>query len=392
MRLTPILTTLAGLATAAEKPYSTWLTDSIISYNIVPKTRWYTEATFYYAVEAVHNRTSSPTYLSYLTSQLDPLLHPGNGSFVSWDYADHQLDNLRIGSPLLHLHTRFPSLPRRYRRALDFLHDRLLRHQKRTPSGGFWHKDPKYPHQMWLDGLFMAGPFSAAYAALFDPTNTTLWDNILLQFRLVEDHCRNRTGANNLLKHGYDESRRAVWADPVTGASPLVWIRAQGWYFMALVDVLEWFPPWHAGHGMLTRWFGELAAAVRREQDRESGGWWLVMDEEYKGREGNYIESSGTAMYTYGMLKGIRKGLLAEGEYLPVAARAYRMMTERFVARNGTGGGINWEGTVRVGSLDGKGDYEYYIGINKVENDLKGVGPFILASVEWERHLEERGL
>ncbi|KAK4171999.1 glycosyl hydrolase [Triangularia setosa] len=391
MRLNSAFLTLltgSGSLAAVEKPYSTWLTDSIISYNIVPKSRWYTEATFYYGVEAVHNHTSSPAYLSYLVSQADPILTP-NGSFVSWDFKDHQLDNIRIGSPLLYLYTQTSNV--RYRSAIDFLHDRLLNHQKRTPAGGFWHKDPKYPNQMWLDGLFMAGPFSAAYAALFDPKNITLWDDILLQFQLIEDHCRNTTKGNSMLKHGYDELYKAVWADPVTGASPLVWIRAQGWYFMALLDVLDWFPTSHEGYKLITKWFKDLAKAVKREQD-ESGGWWLVMDEQYKGKKGNYIESSGTAMYTYGILKGIRKGLLEETEYFGVAEKAYKLMAERFVARNGTGGGINWEGTVRVGSLDGKGDYEYYIGINKVVNDLKGVGPFILASVEWERHLGEKNL
>ena len=133
---------------------------------------------------------------------------------------------------------------------------------------------------------------------------------------------------------------------------------------MALVDVLEWFPRENKGYGMLRGWFLELAGALRREQDGESGGWWLVMDEAGKGRKGNYIESSGTAMYTYGLLKGVRSGLFASvGEveregYVDVARRAYKGMVERFVARNGTGGTLNWEGTVRVGSLDGDGDYK----------------------------------
>ncbi|KAK3989054.1 glycosyl hydrolase [Cladorrhinum sp. PSN332] len=379
--------TVLPTASAQSRPYSTWLADSIISTNLVPQTRWYTEATFYRGLEAVYNHTSSAQYLSFLTSQIDPIILP-NGTLKGWDYNDHQLDNIRVGSTILYLHTLYPSVPK-YRAAADFLHGRLLNHQKRTPSGGFWHKDPKYPNQMWLDGLFMAGPFSAAYAALFDKTKTTaLWDDILLQFELVEQHCRNRT--NGMLKHGYDESKKAVWADKATGASPHVWIRAQGWYFMALIDVLGWFPKEHPGWEKLRGWFVWLAEAVKREQDIKSGGWWLVMDEGYPGREGNYIESSGTAMYTYGLLRGVREGLLDGGQYLPVAERAYKLMTERFVARNGTKGGINWEGTVRVGSLDGNGDYKYYIGINRVENSLIGVGPFLLASVEWEKYQATR--
>jgi len=181
---------------------------------------------------------------------------------------------------------------------------------------------------MWLDGLYMAAPFYAAYTALFQPGNTTAWDDILLQFELFEAHCRDKT--TGMLRHRYDESKRAVWADQETGASPHVWIRAQGWYLMALLDVLEWFPRDHRGWVKLKGWFLDLARALKREQD-SSGGWWLVMDGGYPGQKGNYIENSGTAMYTYGLLKGARNGLFAEEEkagYVEVARRAYGLMVE----------------------------------------------------------------
>jgi rhamnogalacturonyl hydrolase YesR len=206
-----------------------------------------------------------------------------------------------------------------------------------------------------------------------------------LQFSLVEEHCREKD--TGLLRHGYDESKKAVWADPVTGASPLVWIRAQGWYLMALVDVLEWFPKEHRGYEMLRGWFVELARALEREQDGKTGGWWLVMGEKYRGAKGNYIESSGTAMNVYGLLKGVRKGFFEaeEGKRIAEAARrAYHGMVEKFV-KEGKDGSLSWEGTVRVGSLDGNGDYKYYTGVPVVENSPIGVGPFILASVEMER-------
>lgn len=231
---------------------------------------------------------------------------------------------------------------------------------------------------MWLDGLYMAEPFYAAYTSLFlspsssgDATATATaaaaensWDEILLQFELVEKHCRNQT--SGLMKHGYDGSKKAVWADPKTGASPLTWIRAQGWYLMALVDVLDWFPLEHEGYDKLKGWANQLARALKETQDGETGGWWLVMDGEFggaKGRErGNYVESSGSAMYAYGLLKGVRKGYLEDDGFKDVARRAYEGLVKRFVkVVNGSGDGqevLNWEGTVRVGSLDGKGDFE----------------------------------
>ncbi|KAK3367610.1 putative cell wall glycosyl hydrolase YteR [Podospora didyma] len=377
---------LLGSANAAQ-PYSSWMTDSMIAHG-VSATRWYTEATFYRGVEAAHNISGLRTYQAFLASQIDSILAP-NGSFRSWDFQDHQLDNIRIGSAILYLYTLDPQP--KYRAAADFLYDQLVHHQKRTPSGGFWHKDPKYPNQMWLDGLFMAGPFSAAYVALFFPPDnaTAAWDDIVLQFDLTEKHCRDsKTG---MLRHGYDESLKAVWADKATGASPHVWIRAQGWYLMALADVLDWFPrEYAAARGKLLGYFLDLARAVMAAQDAKTGGWWLVMDAPYPGQKGNYIESSGTAMYTYSLLKAVRMGYYADAAerdvFATAAQRAYGLMVDRFVATNGTKGTLNWEGTVRVGSLDAAGDFKYYTGIPVVENSLIGVGPFILASAEMEAY------
>ncbi len=314
----------------------------MIKRGVTP-TRYYAEATYHRGIESVYNLTGKDTYKSYIASQTDEILF-SNGSFKGWDYKDHQLDNIRVGAVLLFLYGS--TRDAKYKNAADFLRDQLEQ-QKRTKSGGFWHKDPKYPNQMWLDGLYMAQPFAAQYTAMFQPSNTTSWDDILLQFDLVEKHCRN--ASTGLFYHGYDESLKAVWANPETGASPHVWDRAMGWYFMALVDVLDFFPESHPGRAKLLGYFTALASALTKVQD-DSGGWWLVIDS--PGKKGNYIESSGTAMYTYGWLKGARKGYLPHSPYIERATRAYKLMTDKFVARNGTGGTLNWEGTVKVGSLD----------------------------------------
>lgn len=341
----------------------------IFTHGVQP-TRWYNEAFFSNAIFALYNATSNHQYLTYLTTQADAILFP-NGSIKGWDLADHQLDNIRVGSVFLALYSQVTGdngARARYKSAADFLYDQLVNKQKRTPSGGFWHKDPKYPNQMWLDGLYMAEPFRAQYETLFHPPipekgGKSAWDDIILQFDLVETHCRNQT--SGLIHHGYDESGKAAWvADKTTGRSAHVWDRAQGWYFMALVDVMDWFPRAHEGYERLVRYYTTLAQALKRAQDEKTGGWWLVMDEPYPGQEGNYIESSGTAMYTYGLLKGMRNGVIPEREFGPVAERAYDGMVGKFVqvVSNGTekdgGGVLNWEGTVRVGSLDGLGDYK----------------------------------
>ena len=223
----------------------------------------------------------------------------------------------------------------------------------RNKAGGFWHRDPVYPNQMWLDGIYMAETFYATYTSFFDPKNETAWNDIALQFDLIEEHTRNHT--SNLLAHGYDESKKAVWADPVTGASPHVWDRAVGWYFVALVEVLQVYPKELPGYARLHNYLTTLAEGVEKAQDAK-GGWWLVMDEPYPGMKGNYIESSATAMFTYSYLKGIRTGLLKES-HKATALKAYNLMLTDFVKKEANNT-LSWEGTVQVGSLSGNATYE----------------------------------
>lgn len=206
---------------------------------------------------------------------------------------------------------------------------------------------------MWLDGLYMAETFYATYTSYFEPDNTTAWNEIALQFDLIEEHTRNHT--TNLLVHGYDESKKAVWADPVTGACPNVWNRAVGWYFVALVEVLQVYPTSLPGYAKLKGYLTTLAEGVKNAQD-ESGGWWLVMNEPYPGMKGNYIESSATAMFAYAYLKGIRTGLIEES-YRDTAVKAYDLLTDRFLTKEANGT-LSWEGTVQVGSLNSNGSFE----------------------------------
>lgn len=372
-------------AGGAPKPYSTWMADSQIA-RTVPKTRYYTESVFYRGVEYVYNKTGDASYQSFIQSQIDSVL-TDNGQFKEWRNTSDQLDSIRIGSVLLRLYEWTGSA--KYKTAADFIHSELMRHA-RTPSGGFWHKDPEYPNQMWLDGLYMAGPFSAHYTYMFEPTNTTAWDDIALQFDLIEKYCRNAT--TGLIVHGYDESKKAVWADPETGASPHVWNRALGWYAMALVDVLDYFPTDHPGHARLLVYLETLAAALVRHQGL-SGGYWLIMDPELTHKTGNYIESSGTAMFAYSLLKGVRQRYLSaaeSGKYVGAASRAYGLLREVFATRKNATGVLDFQGTVRVGSLVSSGSYEYYISQMLFENSLLGVGSFIMASAEFEMRCENK--
>ena len=369
-------TPAAFAAPKAPQPYSTWMASSFLSKKPANNPN-YVSNVLREGIQKAATLHKNNTLLSYASDSISSLV-ASNGTLIGWNSSFYSLDNIRVGNNILYFWDSEGRKEEKYKIAATALREQLNRFP-RTPTGGFFHRDPVYKNQMWLDGIYMASPFYATYTSLFEPTNTTAWNDIALQFDLIEQHTRNKT--TNLLYHGYDESKTAVWADPVTGASPHVWDRALGWYFMALVEVLQVYPKENSGYARLKGYLTTLADGVQKAQD-VSGGWWLVMDEPYPGMEGNYIESSATAMFAYSYLKGVRTGLL-DKKYRTTATKAYDLMVERFVKveKNGT---LSWEGTVEVGSLSGNASYEYYVSVGLSENDGKGAGPFMFAAAEYE--------
>ncbi|KAL7275922.1 hypothetical protein RUND412_001114 [Rhizina undulata] len=381
----PIFLSAACVAFAkgisAARPYSTWMADSVIARDTPlgldssgAAYTTYEHGVMERALEYVYNKTGNVTYYNYMKQGVDNIID-SSGNLLDYDLDYYTLDDVRLGPEFLYLYQETGEA--KYKAAADTLRLQLAS-QPRNNEGGFWHRST-YPYQMWLDGIYMASPFYAQYTSIFQPTNTTAFDDIVKQFTLIETYTRNAT--SGLLHHGYDESKAAVWADPVTGSSPEVWDRALGWYLLALVDVLDYLPASHSGITALKGYFTRAVAAVKNAVDSSSGGWWLVMSQ--PGRTGNYIESSGTAMFTAAMLKGIRKGYISKSDYFSTAEKAYNLMIDTFAVED-SDGVLDWEGTVQVGSLGSNGTFEYYISVAIRENDLKGIGPFILASAEYE--------
>lgn len=329
-------------------------------------------------MDAVWFNTADARYYKYIKSSVDQFVGV-DGSIPTFNAEENQLDSILLGRQLLLLYgvTRDP----RYAKAATLLYQQLM-HQPRTASGGFWHKQ-RYPNQMWLDGLYMAEPFYAEYAATFH--HPEAFSDITHQFVLIDEHTRDeKTG---LLYHGWDESKKERWADKETGHSPELWARAMGWAMMALVDTISYYPEQDAGRKVLMAELDRDAAAVARYQDGETGLWYQVMDK--AGAKGNYLESSASCMFVYALAKGVRLGYLPQS-YLANAERGYKGIIGHFIqtGQPGQGDSVSLTGTVKVGGLGGDpyrdGSYAYYIGEKVVTDDPKGVGAFLLASMEME--------
>lgn len=345
--------------------------------SLSPDQRWnYEQGLMLLALLDMWRHTGDRRHLEFVKANLDRYVD-SSGAIRTYRRTDYNLDNIGPGRALLALHRETGDM--RYRSAADTLR-RQLREQPRTNAGGFWHKRI-YPYQMWLDGLFMAAPFLTEYALLFHEPEAL--EDVVHQFVLIERHTRD--SATGLLFHGWDESRAQRWADPVTGRSPAFWGRSMGWYAMALVDVLDLLPATHPRRGELTGILRRLAAAVVRVQDSATGLWYQVPDQ--PGREGNYLESSASAMFAYAFTRGVQTGAL-DTTYAGPAARAFRGLTELKVSVS-AGGFIDLHDICRSAGLGGKpyrdGSFAYYISEPRRMNDMKGYGPLLRAAIRLEQ-------
>ncbi|RYP75604.1 hypothetical protein DL771_002304 [Monosporascus sp. 5C6A] len=257
---------------------------------------------------------------------------------------------------------------------------------RRNSAGGLWYY--VYPEWSYLDGMYSYAPFYTLYAK-----NRSEGEDVpaetLQEMYFQVDLLWQRTlkKSSGLLVHGYDASRTAVWADRVTGASPHVWVRALGWYTMALVDTLELLPATRTGSTykkLLRGKFQSLMGAIIAAVDPKTGAWWQVMDQ--PGRRGNYIESSGSAMFAYSLLKGARLGYL-DGKLgwdaVRVATQAHTHLTKTFVIHEANQI-LGYNGTVSVCSLNSTATFEYYVNRPIEYNNVLGSNAYILASLEVE--------
>ena len=361
------------LITQSSPEHTIWNVEKI--RQGVPANWNYIDGCMMTALLAMSEITGDRQYEDFAEGYIDWFV-AGDGSIRSYQPETFNLDDINEGRVLFPLYKKTGK--EKYRLAAEKLHEQLEK-QPRTPEGNFWHK-AIYPNQVWLDGLYMAQPFYALYERELGRGD---FSDTLRQIENVRE--RMRSEEKGLYFHGYDASRSAFWADPETGCSKNFWLRSIGWFAVALADLLEILPEGE-DREKLRAIFVELMEGVAAYADEETGMYWQVVDQ--GGREGNYLETSGSSMLAYAMLKGARLGAL-EQKYTAKGEKTFRGIVEKYLSF--TDGELNLGGICLVAGLGPEnnrrrdGSYEYYISEPVVKNDAKGVAPFLLCYTEIKR-------
>ncbi|HPC99689.1 MAG TPA: glycoside hydrolase family 88 protein [Bacteroidales bacterium] len=348
--------------------------DSLIHY-VSGKPKWAYDVSFLgMAIDKLGS--TDRKYSRYMEDWVNYFVR-SDGSVIDYKSDEYNLDRILPGRNIMTLYRRNP-LPE-YKIALDNFIEQLKTHP-RTNSGGYWHKKI-YPWQMWLDGIFMGSTFMVQYAKEF---NVPVWyDEAVNQTKMIYEKTLDRE--TGLLRHAWDESRTQKWCEPETGQSKYPWSRAMGWYIMAITDILDYLPPDHPGRKDLITILQNTCEALLKVRDTKSGLWYQVLN--MGGREGNYLEASGSAMYIYVFAKSARLGYI-DNKFRKIAEDAFDDFIKEFITTDEKGmvtihnicGGCGLGGTpYRDGS------YEYYINEKRFDNDTKGVAPFILAALELDK-------
>jgi unsaturated rhamnogalacturonyl hydrolase len=348
--------------------------DSLTKY-VAGKPKWAYDVAFLgMAIDRLGD--IDPKYSEYMETWVNYFVKD-DGSVIDYKLTEYNLDRIFPGRNVMTLYRRNPE--QKYKIALDNFIEQLKTHPK-TNSGGYWHKQI-YPWQMWLDGIFMGSTYMVQYAKEF---NAPEWyDVAATQTKMIYE--KTLDPATGMLLHAWDESRQQKWCNPQTGQSQYPWSRAMGWYIMAILDILEYLPANHPDRDNLITILQLTCEAIVKVQDPKTGIWYQVLN--HGGREGNYLEGSGSAMFTYVFAKGARLGYL-DKRYRDIADVAFDGIIKELVT-------VDEKGMVTLHDICGgcglggnpyrDGSYEYYINEKRFDNDTKGVAPFILAAIELDK-------
>lgn len=348
---------------------------NIENIRLGKKPAWnYIDGCMMTSLYTIYKQTGDRKYIGFIDKFVDYYVFD-DGTIRGYKLETYNLDNLNEGRILFDLYKETGK--EKYRKAIDLLY-RQIKEQPRTEYGNFWHK-AIYPHQVWLDGMYMSEVFYTRYVA---EVGNGDFSEIIKQFQSVFDHMFDK--CKRLYYHGWDCSKQAFWADKETGLSKNFWLRSIGWYCVALIDVLSYLPEGAEKEKQaLGKIFKATIEGLEKYIDPETHMLWQVVDQ--IGREGNYAETSGSSMIAYAMMKGARLGY-ADARFAEVGKSVFNGICDKYLKE--TDGKLNLGGICLVAGLGPEnnprrdGSYEYYISEPVVENDAKGTGPFVMAYTE----------
>ncbi|TCK87983.1 unsaturated rhamnogalacturonyl hydrolase [Natranaerovirga hydrolytica] len=349
------------------KQYSKQFIEDFTPYK---KGKWcYEDGIILSACEYLYKVTKEESYNDFILNYLDKAIDD-NGNLAQYKKEDYNIDNINAGKVLFDAYDQ--TQKDKFKKAMELLYSQLETHP-RTNSGSFWHKK-RYPFQIWLDGLYMGQPYYARYIKEYTDSNN--YDDILKQFKNVKEYLWDEE--RELYIHAYDENKVMQWADKETGKAPNVWSRAVGWVAMALVDVMEICDTPEVTDALKPMLKEQIDGMIRYQDD--SGMWYQVVDQPEV--EGNYLETSGTVMFAYAILKGVRLGLLDE-KYLAIGKKAFNGTVKQYFYEEDNK--YHLGGTCEVAGLDNEkrdGSVAYYLSEKIVVDEAKGVAPFLMALSE----------
>lgn len=335
-----------------------------------------------------HYKEGNNAILDYLKEYPAKMIDE-KGNITGYKYEDFNLDNVRTAKFILRMHNLFPT--KGTEKALKTLF-KQLQNQPRTKEGVYWHK-AIYANQVWLDGIFMGLPFYCNYAVqTMKPKKAEKYLNDAVD-QMVKTDYRTYDEQTQLWKHAWDETHQQFWANKEDGKSQHCWARALGWYVMAMTECLDAMPENYARRQEVIDLLNKAMKSVVKYQDKKTGVWYDVLDVK---SDKNYLESTASSMFAYVLLKGYRKGYLSE-EYLKAGVKAYNGILKQFIKVNAdktisltrccavSGLGPGPGPYVKKPNYKRDGSFEYYMGEPIRDNDAKGVGPFIWASLEMEQ-------
>ena len=335
-----------------------------------------------------HYKEGNNAILNYLKEYPAKMIDE-KGNITGYKYEDFNLDNVRTAKFILRMHNLFPT--KGTEKALKTLF-KQLQNQPRTKEGVYWHK-AIYANQVWLDGIFMGLPFYCNYAVqTMKPKKAEKYLNDAVD-QMVKTDYRTYDEKTQLWKHAWDETHQQFWANKEDGKSQHCWARALGWYVMAMTECLDAMPENYARRQEVIDLLNKAMKSVVKYQDKKTGVWYDVLDVK---SDKNYLESTASSMFAYVLLKGYRKGYLSE-EYLKAGVKAYNGILKQFIKVNAdktisltrccavSGLGPGPGPYVKKPNYKRDGSFEYYMSEPIRDNDAKGVGPFIWASLEMEQ-------